>query len=296
MKRVLLAATALVTAASVASHPAHALFGVGDIVSDPTLTLQQAQNWAQQFSHNANEISQFVRANSSLTGIVGSLSGAAGVDTSGLNSVRSVLSDVGEVRTAISGTMGTVNGAVGSFQGGFSLSSAASAILNQNTVYRPQSGDFMAQWLNARAQGQASQQAYMDEFVKSAQARQTALLDLKQRQMQATTTDQRMAIQNEIGRTQQELETQEQQARAIAALGDVQERVSQQQILEKQRADAEGLMQATRASADAVGLNPSWASGNGGASLAAAARPAAITTPSVSMAPASIPTFNVSAN
>ena len=291
MKRMLLAASAIIALGAAMPRPAHALFGVADTCADCAKEWTQIASWAKQAKDMAFQADQWRQANLSLNGIVGSVSGAAGVNLSGLNDVRSVLSDVGEVRGVVSGFV--TSGQAG--LSGFSVSGAANTILNQNTVYRPQSGDFMAQWLNARAQGQASQQAYMQEFITSAQARQQALLELKQRQMTASTTDERMAIQNEIGRTQEELSTQEQQARAIAALGDMQERVSQQQMMEKQRADADGLVRMTKSYADSMGVNPSW-TGDGGSTLAAAARPAVVdTVPSVT-APINVPTFNVSAN
>lgn len=294
MKRLLVATTAIVIAWWATPRPAHALFGVGDICANCATEWSQIASWAKQAADMARDYSQFVQANSSLTGIVGSLSGAAGVDTSGLTSVRSVLSDVGQIQGAISGTMSMVNGG---FNGGLSLSGAANAILNQNTVYRPTGGDFMAQWINARAQGQAAQQAYMQEFVRSGQARLQALQDLKSRQMTATTTDERMAIQNEIGRTQEELSTQAMQAQQIAALSEMQGKVSQQQLLEKQRADSEALQKSTQSYADAVGLNPGWTgSGTGTGTLSAAAMPVVAKPAASAGSPLFVPTFNVSAN
>jgi hypothetical protein len=299
MKRLLIATTAIVIASWAAPRSANALFGVGDICANCATEWTQIASWAKEAADMAREYSQFVQANSSLTGIVGSLSGAAGVDTSGLTSIRSVLSDAGQIQGAISGTMNMGRGISAGGVGGFSLSGAANAILNQNTVYRPAGGDFMAQWINARAQGQAAQQAYMQEFVRSGQSRLQALQDLKAKQMAATTTDERMAIQNEIGRTQEELSTQAMQAQQIAALSDMQDRVSQQQIIEKQRADSDALQQATRAAADATGLDRNWtgsASAPAGGTLASAAQPASVTSSALTGSPKFVPTFNVGSN
>lgn len=298
MKRLLIVTTAIVIASWAAPRAAHALFGVGDICANCATEWSQVASWAKQAADMAQEYSQFVQANSSLTGIVGSLSGAAGVDTSGLSSIRSVLSDVGQIQGAVSGTMNLANGISNGGVGRFSLIGAANAILNQNTVYRPTGGDFMAQWINARAQGQAAQQAYMQQFIQAGQSRLQALQDLKARQMAATTTDERMAIQNEIGRTQQELSTQAMQAQQLAALSEMQDRVSQQQIMEKQRADAESQQASTQSYASAAGLNPNW-SGSArasGGTLAAAAQPVAVSSGSLTGSPVFVPTFNVSAN
>jgi hypothetical protein len=243
----------------------------------------------------ARDYTQFVQANTSLTGIVGSLSGATGVNISGLSSIGSVLSNLNQVRFAITGTIGMVNGVANYGVGGLNMSSAANALLSQNTVYRPQGNDFMAQWINARAQGQASQQAYMQQFLQSGQDRLLALQNLKSRQMSATTTDERMAIQNEIGRTQEELSTQAMQAQQLAALSDMQEKVSQQQIIEKQRADSEGVQRRMQPYADAVGVPPNWTGkGSGTGTLASAALPSNSVSSVTTGSPVLVPTFNVS--
>lgn len=298
MKRLLIATTAIVLCSWATPKPAHALLGVGDICANCATEWTQIASWTKQAADMAKTYSQFVQANSSLTGIVGSLSGAAGIDTSGLSSISSVLSDLGQVRGAISGTVSLVNGVANGGVGGFNLTGVANSILNQNTVYRPVGSDFMAQWINARAKGQASQQAYMQEFVQSGQARLQALQDLKAKQMAAKTTDERMAIQNEIGRTQEELSTQAMQAQQIAALSEMQERVAQQQIIEKQRADAEGQQRATQVYADAVGLNRDWTgtSASPGVTLTAAAMPSTAAQTDTPSAALFVPTFSLGGN
>jgi hypothetical protein len=89
------------------------------------------------------------------------------------------------------------------------------------------------------------------------------------------------------------------QAQQIAALSDMQDRVSQQQIIEKQRADSDALQQATRAAADATGLDRNWtgsASAPAGGTLASAAQPVSVTSGALTGSPIFVPTFNVGSN
>lgn len=220
----LLASSAALALAAATPRPAHALFGVGDLVFDPTAFTNAVQQLAQMEQQLA-QLEQTYQALAHTTG-VNSLAPSLG-----LPSVQDPLGSVAQLPGLLSGT---------------SLGGAAQQFLGANRYYQPQGNDFTALELQRRAQATANVQAIAQQNLQATQDRLAGLQDL-QAQIDASPTTQDMgAIQARLAAESNFIQTQQAQAQQLALLQRAQEQVSQQREAEWQRQSADALFNATK--------------------------------------------------
>ena len=164
MKRVLFAGAAALALAS--THPAHALFGVGDIVFDPTLEAEQrisnlksAASWVQQ----ARDMVQQYRMLENQSPAIAHLPQQA------MNLGRNLATT-----PSLQNPLPQANTLTGILDGS-RTDGRASEFLARNRYYDPQGDDFTARELRARAQGTAGLQALAQQGVESIEARMASL-------------------------------------------------------------------------------------------------------------------------
>ena len=237
MRRILFAGTAALALAGV--QPAHALFGVGDIVFEPVLEqtqlmsnlktaaswIQQARDMVQQYRVLENQYLALAHLPQQAMGL--------GRNLMQEPSLQNPLPQANTLTGILDGSaLGPVNG-------------LASQFAARNRYYDPQGDDFTAQELRARAQGTAGLQALAQQSVDSIEARMASLREFFNgiegsgdvQETQAVTA--RLALENNF------INAQSAQAQQLMVLAKAQEQATQQRAEQWHRESAEEVVRAT---------------------------------------------------
>ncbi len=221
IRRTLLAGAATLTlVAAAVPNPAHALFGAGDVVFDPSVVAKAVEQ-IQAMQRQYTQLQQTYQALAHLTSINGVASQL------GLPSVQNPLGSVAQLPGIVNGTnLGGVSG-------------LAQRLMSANRYYQPQGNDFTAQEMQRRAQGTAGLQALAMQNLQATQERMAGLQELQSRIDASPTTQDMGAVQARLAAESTFIETQQVQAQQLQVLQRAQEEASQQRVTEKQRQDAE---------------------------------------------------------
>lgn len=234
MIRSFLLSTTVAVGLLAATPPAHALLGVGDIVFDPT-NLETAVNSFKQLQSVYTGVTNVYGALShptSVRGIASSLSSAG---------VQTPLTQFGDIQSAVGGlTSGNVQGAV-------------NALRQSNQYYAPTGNDFAATDMAQRATGTANVQAMAMTNLQSLQDRAAGIQELTAKIDSGDITDM-TALANRFHAEQQYLSIQQAQATNMQTLLMAQSQVNDQRLNEKQRMDAEALINCTSGAASNMGV------------------------------------------
>lgn len=224
MRTFLLAGAAALAFAAAAPRPAHALFGEGDIVFDPTAVAKLADE-IRTLENQLTQLRQTYQALAHLTNI-------NGVATElGLPSVQNPLGAVSQVPGLLNGSR---------------LAAGAQQFLDANRYYQPQGNDFLAQEMQRRAQSTANIQALAQQNLQATEDRMAGLQEL-QGQIDASPTTQDMgAVQARLNAESNFISVQQAQAQQLQVLQRVQEQASQQRVAEWQRQSAEKQFNSTQ--------------------------------------------------
>lgn len=235
MRKLLLAGVAAgFVAVMMPPRPAHALFGVGDVVFDPTAVarlMDEINTLERQYS----QLQQTYQALAHLTSV-------NGIATSlGLPSVQNPLGAVSQVPGLLNGSR---------------LAAGAQQFLNANRYYQPQGNDFLAQEMQRRAQSTANIQALAQQNLQATEDRMTGLQDLQAQIDASPTTQDTGAVQARLNAESNFIQVQQTQAQQLQVLQRVQEQASQQRVAEWQRQSAEQQFNSTRPMGQG---GPGWA-------------------------------------
>lgn len=232
--------------------PAHALLGAGDIVFDPT-NYAEAIKSLTQLEQQYQKITQVYGALAHPTSM-GQVAGA-------LNSagVQNPLGQFGNIQGVINGvTSGNMSGTIQGLQ-------------QANQYFAPTGTDFAAQQMTRNATGTAGIQAMVLANLQSLQERTAGLQDLRASLDSGDITDM-AALSNRFHSEQQFLAVQQAQATNLQTLLMTQSRTEDQRVSEKQRQDAEALINCTQAAATALNVSSFGANtGQAGAVMASTA-------------------------
>lgn len=169
MKRILLASATCLGLALVAPIPAHALFGAGDIVFDPTNLAEQTRGILQ----NLNQFKQqYEVEKQQYQGIMYTANAL-----SHPNQIREVAKEMLNQQMQSPGSMPTN---IPGLAFGSQLSAGAARFLDQNRQYNPQGDDFAATEMRRQAQVSANLQAEAQAGMDRAQERIASINELQQ--------------------------------------------------------------------------------------------------------------------
>lgn len=241
MKRFVLLASVSLGATIWATQPAHALFGVGDIVSDPGsyvlqqlgLTNQAAElaKWVQQLQAMQQQYQILMQQYQSVAHLPQSIMSMGGSLTT--PSFQNPLPQVGQLQ-------GILNGS--SFG---SLNTLGSTFSSANTVFNPTGTDYGATTMVNRRNGWAGIQALAVNNIQSLQQQTAALGTFLSEIGKSPDVQQSAAIQARLQLEQNYAARQQAAATNLATLASAQAGVNQQQDAEAARKSAESWENAT---------------------------------------------------
>ena len=224
MRTFLLAGAAALAFAAAVPRPAHALFGAGDIVFDPTAVAKLTDE-ISTLERQYAQLQQTYQALAHLTSINGVATGL------GLPAVQNPLGAVSQVPGLLNGSQ---------------LAAGAQQFLDANRYHQPQGNDFLAQEMQRRSQSTANIQALAQQNLQATEDRMAGLQEL-QGQIDASPTTQDMgAVQARLNAESNFIQVQQTQAQQLQVLQHVQEQASQQRVAEWQRQSAERQFNSTQ--------------------------------------------------
>lgn len=237
MKRILLAGVAAISLAS--AHPAHAIFGAGDIVFEPVLEqtqimsnlksaaswLQQARDMVQQYRMLENQYQALAHLPQQAMNL--------GRNLTMTPSLQNPLPQANTLTGILDGSsLGSVNG-------------LASQFASRNRYYDPQGDDFSAQEMRARAQGTAGLQALAQQGAEAVEQRLASLREFFDGIEGSGDVQETEAINARLSLENNFINAQSVQAQQLMVLAKAQEQSTQLRAEERSRQDAEELVRAT---------------------------------------------------
>jgi type IV secretion system protein VirB5 len=241
MRRVLMVGTAvaMVTAAS----PAYALFGVGDVVIDPTAIANQVKqlaNEAQDHLSWINQAQQMYQEYQQLQAVYGVLS-----HPNGLGSVVSAMNMLGiqnplpvnawSVQQLMSG-QGGVSGNLGALSGLFNTN------FNANHVYSSNDGSFLSGILGSNANSIAGVQSLAQQLYGSMSTRLSNMQGLQAKLAASTDVKETADIQAQLAIEQNNIQAQQAQAQALALMQAANLQNQRQQVSEQRQKEIDDLL------------------------------------------------------
>jgi len=130
--------------------------------------------------------------------------------------------------------------------GGSQLGALINQIEQQNQAYRPSGSDWTAQWINRSAASNAGVQALAETMLQSLQQRQAGLADLQSQLANAQDVTEVSAIGARIQSEQNFVSTQTTEASLLSTLARTQQQAEEQEVIQKQREDADQLFNDTQ--------------------------------------------------
>lgn len=226
MKRILLASAACL-ALGIAT-PAHALFGAGDIVFDPTNLAEQTRGILQDLNQFRQQYTMMQQQYQQMMYTVNALSHPNQVLNMGRDMLNQQMQSPGSMPSNIPGL------AFGS-----QLSAGAARFLNQNRQYDPQGDDFAALEMRRQAQVSANLQAEAQAGIDRAQERIVSINELQanidpQPDVQAVS-----ALQARVQTEHLFLQNETNNVGRLQLLQQLAARVDQQRAEQNSRKDAE---------------------------------------------------------
>lgn len=239
MKRILLASAACLGLALGAAGPAHALFGEGDIVFDPTAVTKladQIRQMEQQYDVMRQQYGQLVQTYDVLKHPNQVMQIAKGM-------AQQQIQNPGSAPANIPGL---------SF--GSQLSAGASRFLDQNRYAAPQGDDFAAQEMQRRAQATANLQAEAQTGMERADERIAYLNQLQQSIQDQPDVTAVSAVAARVNSEHLFLQNESNNVARLQLVQQMQTRVDQQRASERDRQSAEDWAKQSAAAAAAAGL------------------------------------------
>ena len=239
MKRILLASAACLSLAFAAAGPAHALFGEGDIVFDPTAAerlADQIRQMQQQYEVMKQQYGQLVQTYDVL---------------SHPNQVMQIAKGMAQQQIQNPGSM---PGSIPGLSFGTQLSAGASRFLNQNRYATPQGDDFAAQEMQRRAQATANVQAEAQTGMERADERIDYLNQLQQSIQDQPDVTAVAAVGARVSSEHLFLQNEANNVARLQLVQQTQARVDQQRAAEHDRQSAEDWAKQSAAAAAAAGL------------------------------------------
>lgn len=249
MKRLVLAGTATAALTLMVEQPAHALFGVGDIVNDPELNIEQkisnamtAGSWASQAKSMVQQI-QYL--NSQLQQLQTTYNALA--HATDMGSVVSGLSALGIQNPLPVNPYNLQSVLQGNTNGTGPLLSNLSGLMNSvtqtNRVYTVPGNSWVAQQINASGGGLAGAQAVALQLYQSASDRVPYLNQLQAQIASACDPSERESLMARFLAEQAYIQNAQVQAGAVGNYMQAQFQVQQQRGTEKMQQDIDAVLQ-----------------------------------------------------
>lgn len=228
MKRILLASAAFLGLALGISAPAHALFGAGDLVFDPTNLAEQTRGILQDLNQFKQSYSMMQQQYDGIMSTVNALSHP----NQALGMAKGLLNQ--QVQNP-----GSAPAYIPGLTFGSQLSAGAARFLNQNRQYAPQGDDWAATEMRRQAQVSANLQAEVQAGMDRSQERIDGINELQanidpQPDVQAVS-----ALQARVATEHLFLQNEQNNVARLQLLGQVSARVDAQRAEQKGRQDAE---------------------------------------------------------
>lgn len=229
----------LIVSASVAAlsfgevHQAYALFGVGDIVNDPELNLEQKLSNALTASSWVTQARDMIKAYGMLTNQYNQLVTTYSSITSG-RIVSDIAPELGMLRAPTSPSM--IQSDLGFGQ---NLMGRAAGLAQQNRVYTPQGTDFGAREIQRQSNATANFQSEAQCEMQAVEARQASLQAFINREDNSKDLQSTGAIQNRLQLEQSFLANERAKLQALTMNIVLASRVDQQRMGESDRQDAD---------------------------------------------------------
>ena len=241
MKRILLASAACLGFAFANPGPAHALFGVGDVVIDPTHIAETTRGILQELNQFRQSYAMMQQQYQGIMSTVNALSHP--------NQVMGMARNLAEQQMRSPGSMPSN---IPGLAFGSQLSAGAARFLGQNRAYAPQGDDFAAQEMRRQAQASANLQAEVQAGMDRSQERIAGIDELQanidpQPDVQAVA-----ALQARVATEHLYLQNEQNNVARLQLLSQVSSRVDAQRAEQRGRQDAE-----------AYGKSTEWAWGAG---------------------------------
>jgi hypothetical protein len=134
---------------------------------------------------------------------------------------------------------------IGRIAGGLGVAEGAQQQLDQNRYYGPQGEDWTAQEMNRRATATANIQAVAIQHMQAIEERQQSLQEFYQGIEESPDVQQSAAVQARLQLEQNFVAGQQAQAQQLASLVQLQNRVDEQRIEERQRREAQEMYDTT---------------------------------------------------
>lgn len=241
MKRLLLASAACLGFALASPGPAHALFGAGDVVIDPTHIAETTRGILQSL----NQFRQsYAMMQQQYQGIMSTVN-AVSHPNQAMQMARGMLDQ--QMRSPGSAPSNIPGLAFGS-----QLSAGATRFLGQNRAYAPQGDDFAALEMRRQGQVSANLQAEVQAGMDRSQERINGIDELQasidpQPDVQAVA-----ALQARVATEHLYLQNEQNNVARLQLLSQVSARVDAQRAEQKGRQDAEAYRQSTEWAWEAV--------------------------------------------
>lgn len=235
MKRILLASAACLVLGGSVSRPAYALFGVGDVVIDPTHIAETTRGILQELNQFRQTYSMMQQQYQGIMSTVDAVSHP--------NRIMNMARGLAEQQMRSPGSM-PYN--IPGLAFGSQLSSGAARFLDQNRQFIPQGNDFAAQEMRRQAQVSANLQAEVQAGMDRAQERIEGIDELQanidpQPDIQAVS-----ALQARAATEHLYLQNEQNNVARLQLLSQVAARVDAQRAEQKGRQDAEDWAERTR--------------------------------------------------
>lgn len=197
----------------------------------PVVDAASLLKWVQQAQQMAQQLAQLQATVRSLTDVPDNLA----------QMVQGLLN------TAVQNPLGEIEQNLQTLLSGQGTGSCAGSqtYLTQNQYAAGQGGDFTAQWLNQSANRNAGLQACTQQMMQATQTRLQQMPQLLTELQGATDVTQIAAVSGRIQYEVATINAQQQQAMLMAQSVQLQHMMSEDQILQKQRSDAQEVIQST---------------------------------------------------